>query len=101
MRSGEDITDIISKRGITREEVNALNPEVNLDRLSGNPSSTPQGRPNIISTLSMSSCPRHSALQSRKCSMLAYANYGGRGPTLGKQLQTSASHRNARVEVHC
>lgn len=50
VRSGEDITDIISKRGITREEVNALNPEVNLDRLSGNPFSTPQGRPIIIST---------------------------------------------------
>ena len=51
VRSGEDITDIISKRGITREEVNALNPEVNLDRLSGNPFSTPRGRPIIISTL--------------------------------------------------
>lgn len=35
MRSGEDITDIISKRGITREEVDGLNPDVNLDRLSG------------------------------------------------------------------
>lgn len=35
MRSGEDIEDIISKRGITREEVDALNPDVNLDRLSG------------------------------------------------------------------
>ncbi len=35
MRSGEDIEDIISKRGITRDEVDALNPDVNLDRLSG------------------------------------------------------------------
>ncbi|CAL5220274.1 g2257 [Coccomyxa viridis] len=34
VRSGEDIEDIISKRGITREEVDALNPDVNLDRLS-------------------------------------------------------------------
>ena len=37
MRSGEDIEDIISKRGITREEVDALNPDVNLDRLTGMP----------------------------------------------------------------
>ena len=51
MRSGEDITDIISKRGITREEVNALNPEVNLDRLSGNAFSRPQGYPIIASTI--------------------------------------------------
>lgn len=51
MRSGEDITDIISKRGITREEVDALNPEVNLDRLSGNTFSTPQGYPIIAATL--------------------------------------------------
>ncbi|CAK0782839.1 hypothetical protein CVIRNUC_006034 [Coccomyxa viridis] len=34
VRSGEDISDIISKRGITRPEVDALNPDVNLDRLS-------------------------------------------------------------------
>jgi hypothetical protein len=34
VRAGETITDIISKRNITRAEVDALNPEVNLDRLS-------------------------------------------------------------------
>ena len=35
MRSGESIEDIISKRGIARAEVDALNPEVNLDKLQG------------------------------------------------------------------
>ena len=35
VRSGENIEDIISKRGISRAEVNALNPEVNLDKLQG------------------------------------------------------------------
>lgn len=34
VRAGESIHDIISKRSITRAEVDALNPEVNLDRLS-------------------------------------------------------------------
>jgi len=34
VRSGEDIMDIISKRSITREEVDALNPDMNLDKLS-------------------------------------------------------------------
>ena len=35
VRSGENIEDIISKRGIARAEVDALNPEVNLDKLQG------------------------------------------------------------------
>ena len=35
VRSGESIEDIISKRGIAREEVDLLNPDVNLSRLSG------------------------------------------------------------------
>ncbi len=43
MRSGEDIEDIISKRGITREEVDALNPDVNLDRLTGRTTRTLAG----------------------------------------------------------
>jgi hypothetical protein len=34
VRAGETINDIISKRNIARAEVDALNPEVNLDRLS-------------------------------------------------------------------
>ena len=35
VRSGESIEDIISKRSISRAEVDALNPEVNLDKLQG------------------------------------------------------------------
>lgn len=35
VRAGENIKDIISKRGITRVEVDQLNPEVNLDKLTG------------------------------------------------------------------
>jgi hypothetical protein len=34
-RAGETITDIISKRNITRAEVDALNPDLNLNKLSG------------------------------------------------------------------
>ncbi|CAL8470636.1 g10178 [Coccomyxa elongata] len=34
VRAGETIKDIISKRDITRAEVDALNPEVNLDKLT-------------------------------------------------------------------
>ena len=34
VRAGESIKDIISKRNITRAEVDALNPEVNLDKLA-------------------------------------------------------------------
>jgi hypothetical protein len=35
VRAGENIKDIISKRDITRVEVDQLNPEVNLDKLTG------------------------------------------------------------------
>lgn len=37
VRAGETIKDIISKRDITRAEVDALNPEVNLDKLTRMP----------------------------------------------------------------
>lgn len=35
VRKGEALTDIISKRSITREEMAAINPGVNLDKLKG------------------------------------------------------------------
>jgi hypothetical protein len=35
VRTGESIDDIISKRNISRAEVDALNPEANLDKLQG------------------------------------------------------------------
>lgn len=44
VRDGENLTDIISKRGITRAEMEALNPEVKLDKL---PSTLPLPLPSI------------------------------------------------------
>lgn len=35
VRKGEGLADIIGKRSITREEIKALNPGVNVDRLKG------------------------------------------------------------------